>query len=304
MLPTILTVPDSSLDAYLKTIRTIPLLTAAEEQELGYRIQGHGDLHAATLLTLHNLRLAASMALRGMRSQLGWMVQRRDRETETVWSVDDAVQAANMGLWTAVFRFDPTKGFKFSTYATWWIRQSLGRLAEPFQYPVYVPTYMQNKLHQLLRAQMQAMMDLGRVPLSREIAERAGWSLEEVRACETYLGYRAISVDMPLSEDDETYTLAELVADPEADLFEQLEQQLLVQAVHEALGVLPARSAAMVMAYYGIGDDHPRTLEEVGRHYNLTRERIRQIIATSLKTLRTHPQALAALSGWVEDLAS
>jgi RNA polymerase primary sigma factor len=306
MLPAILTVPGDSLDAYLRTIGRIPLLTPEEERALAARIQEDGDSRAATLLALHNLRWAAKRALSGARAYVGWLGRVRTRDEEPVWSAADAVQAANVGLWTAVWRFEPAahNNGRFSTYATWWINQSLGRLADPWQYPVPVPAHEHLKLTRLKRAQQGLVHATGRIPTDAELATALAWPVAEVTARRAFLALQLLSLDKPLLTDEPDVTLVHAVADPAGDLWDQLQREILAQDVRRALEVLPRRSAAMVIAYYGIGDDHPRTLEEVGRHYGLTRERIRQIIAELLKMLRTHPKARAALSGWSEALAS
>lgn len=303
-LPDILTVPGDSLDAYLQRIHTIPLLAAPDEVALARRIAS-GDAAAAQQLAYHNLRLAASRALRAARVLTGWMsTHSGDSGSEPLWAPADAVQAANTGLWAAVWRFDPDAHHngRFTTYAVWWINQALGRLAEPWHYPIPVPSHEYAELRRLRKAQDRLTATLGRVPTTAELAGALEWPPARVTARQGFLATSLLSFDQPLTGDAPAITLAQVIEDPASDLWNLLEQQLLADDMRQALTVLPRRSAAIVMAYYGLGDDHPRTLEEVGRHYGLTRERIRQIIAASLRILRTHPQAQAALAGWATSL--
>lgn len=302
-LPDILTVPGVSLDAYLQRIHLIPLLSGPDERDLAGRI-AQGDVQAAQQLAYHNLRLAAHRALRATRLQTGWATRVRSSESEALWSPADGVQAANIGLWSAVWRFRPEAHHngRFSTYAVWWINQALMRLAEPWRYPIPVPPGEYAALRRLQKAQDQLTTRFGRVPTVPELAAALEWPPSQVESRQAFLAISLLNLDRPISPTTPELTPAQTVSDPTGDLWDQLERTLLEDDMRRALAVLPRRSAAIVMAYYGVGDDHPRTLEEVGRHYGLTRERIRQIIAQALFILRSHPEALAALSGWATSL--
>jgi RNA polymerase sigma factor (sigma-70 family) len=294
--PWSLAAPGESLDAYLRRLQAIPLLAPAEEAALAARIAA-GDAAAAQQLAYHNLRLAASRALRAARRPAGWLAG-ADPDT-AVWDLGDAVQAANLGLWAAVWRFDPAAhGTRFSTYAVWWITQSLQRLVEPWQHPIPVPVHEHAALRQLQQAQARLTQTLGRAPTHAELAAACGWPLAAVTAREAFLATRLLSLDAPLAADAPDLIPADVAADPRGSLWDQLEARLRADAVRAALATLPPRTAAIVQAYFGLDDDHPRTLRAVGRLFGVSGERVRQVIARALDTLRHDPAAQAALAGW------
>ena len=251
---------DDSVKMYLKDIGKVPLLSAEKEVELAKRME-EGDEEAKRTLSEANLRLVVSIAKRYVGRGMQFL---------------DLIQEGNLGLMKAVEKFDYTKGFKFSTYATWWIRQAITRAIADQARTIRIPVHMVETINKQVRATRQLLQKLGREPTPEEIAEHLGCSEERVREMEdSHLG-DVIEDNTALSPSD--------VA----------ESNMLKEQLVQVLNTLTPREEKVLRLRYGLDDSHPRTLEEVGREFNVTRERIRQIEAKALRKLR-HPNRLKKL---------
>ena len=267
---------------YLKEIGKAPLLTAEEEVELGKRIE-QGDELARKHLAESNLRLVVSIAKRYVGRGMLFL---------------DLIQEGNLGLIKAVEKFDYRKGFKFSTYATWWIRQAITRAIADQARTIRIPVHMVETINKLLRVQRQLLQELGREPLPEEISEVMDIPVERVIEIQK-ISQEPISLETPIGEEEDSH-LGDFIQDEnmpvpsEAAAFTLLTEQLV-----EVLGTLTEREERVLRLRFGLDDGRTRTLEEVGREFDVTRERIRQIEAKALRKLR-HPSRSRKLKDYLE----
>ena len=275
---------DDPVKVYLKDIGTVQLLTSEQEVELAKRIL-EGDERAKKELSERNLKLVVSIAKKYVnRSNMQFL---------------DLIQEGNMGLLKAVEKFDYTKGFRFSTYATWWIRQSITRAIADQARTIRIPVHMVETIHKLSRVSKQLMQELGRDPSNAEIAEKMG--ITEQRVCEIQkIAQDPVSLESPVGEEEES-RISDFVEDETVKSpIEDATQGLLKVQLMAVLSTLTPREQKVIRMRYGLDDSHPRTLEEVGREFNVTRERIRQIEAKALRKLR-NPNRSKKLQDYYED---
>ena len=262
-----------SLRLYLREIGKVPLLTADQEVYLAKRIE-RGDMGAKTQMIEANLRLVVSIA----KSYLGRGL-----------SFLDLIQEGSLGLIRAVEKFDYRKGYKFSTYATWWIRQAVTRAIADKSRTIRIPVHMVEKLNKAVHVERQLVQKLGREPLPAEIARELGMSADEVREI-LRMAQAPISLEKPIGEDEES-ELGDFVRDDtEPTPFDTATLNLRREDIERALESLPERERRVIELRYGLTGDRPRTLEDVGRAFGVTRERIRQIQDEALKKLRKRIQ--------------
>jgi RNA polymerase primary sigma factor len=268
---------DSSLDSlrlYLRSIGRVPLLSAAEEVTLAKRIE-RGDVTAKQHMVEANLRLVVSIAKGYMGRGLTFL---------------DLIQEGSLGLIRAVEKFDYRRGYKFSTYATWWIRQAVTRAIADKARTIRIPVHMAEKLNRVIHAERQLIQQLGREPTPAEIAAELQLPSIEVREI-LRMAQQPISLEKPVGEEDDS-ALADFVEDIAAESpFECASESLRRESVGRVLAVLPRREREVLEMRYGITGGRSRTLEEVGRAFNITRERVRQIENRTLKKLQTLPEA-------------
>lgn len=255
---------------YLREIGRIPLLTASQEKEVAKEYM-EGSKDAKDLLINSNLRLVVSIAKKYVGRGLPFL---------------DLIQEGNCGLIKAVEKFDYTKGFKFSTYATWWIRQSITRAIADQAKTIRIPVHMTETINKLTRIQRQLIQDLGRDPLPEEIAEKmTGMKAERVREIQR-IALDPVSLETPIGEEDDSH-LGDFIEDKTSiSPSDYTTSQLLKDEIALALNTLTAREEQVLQLRYGLLDGKTRTLEEVGREFQVTRERIRQIEAKALRKLR------------------
>jgi RNA polymerase primary sigma factor len=263
-----------SLRLYLREIGKVPLLTADQEVYLAKRIE-RGDMYAKTQMIEANLRLVVSIA----KSYLGRGL-----------SFLDLIQEGSLGLIRAVEKFDYRKGYKFSTYATWWIRQAVTRAIADKARTIRIPVHMVEKLNRVAHLERQLVQRLGREPEPEEIAHELRWSVREVRDI-LRVAQLPVSLEKPVGDEDES-ELGDFVADDAViEPFEEASEHLQREGVHKALNVLPERERQVIELRYGLSGMEPLTLEEVGQAFGVTRERIRQIENNTLKKLKQLPEA-------------
>ena len=264
---------NDSVKIYLKEIGKVRLLTAQEEVEIAKRI-ADGDEEAKQELINANLRLVISIAKRYAGRGMPFL---------------DLIQEGNMGLIKAVEKFDYTKGFKFSTYATWWIRQAITRAIADQARTIRIPVHMVETINKITRAQRQLVQELGRDPTAEEISEKLEGSLSPDRIREIQcINQEPVSLETPIGEEDDSH-LGDFIEDKEVvSPSEYTTKSLLKDELYDVLQELTDREARVLELRYGLLDNHPRTLEEVGKEFGVTRERIRQIEAKAIKKLR-HP---------------
>lgn len=273
---------DDAVRMYLKEIGKVPLLTGAEERELAIRME-QGDEEAKKKLCESNLRLVVSIAKRYLNRGLSFL---------------DLIQEGNLGLIKAVDKFDYTKGYKFSTYATWWIRQAITRSIADQARTIRIPVHMVETINKLIRISRQLLQELGREPTSEEIAKEMGITVEKVREIKK-ISQDPVSLETPIGEEEDSH-LGDFIPDDdvpapvEAAAYSMLKEQLM-----EVLDTLSDREKKVLMLRFGLEDGRPRTLEEVGKEFNVTRERIRQIEAKALRKLR-HPSRSKKLRDYLE----
>ncbi len=263
---------DDPVKMYLKDIGQAQLLTPEQEVELAKKII-EGDERAKKELSERNLKLVVSIAKKYVnRSSMQFL---------------DLIQEGNLGLLKAVEKFDYTKGFRFSTYATWWIRQSITRAIADQARTIRIPVHMVETIHRLSRVSKQLMQELGRDPTNAEIAERMG--LSENRVIEIQkIAQDPVSLESPVGEEDES-RISDFVEDESIKSpTDNAAQDILKTQLFQVIETLTPREQKVIRLRYGLDDSHPRTLEEVGKEFNVTRERIRQIEAKALRKLR-HP---------------
>ena len=275
---------DDPVKMYLKDIGKVPLLSAEEELELAKKAI-NGDEYAKARLCESNLRLVVSVAKRySSRTNMAFL---------------DLIQEGNIGLMKAVEKFDPVKGFRFSTYATWWIRQSVTRALADQARTIRIPVHMVETIHKLTRIKRQLLLDLGRDPTSAEIA--AAMEITEEKVAEIQkIAQDPISLENPVGEEDDS-KIADFIEDETIKSpAEVAAQNLLREQLLAVIDTLTPREQKVIRLRYGLDDSHPRTLEEVGKEFNVTRERIRQIEAKALRKLR-NPARSKKLAGFMED---
>jgi RNA polymerase primary sigma factor len=263
-----------SLRLYLRSIGRVPLLSGAEEVALARRIE-RGDTLAKQHMVEANLRLVVSIAKGYMGRGLTFL---------------DLIQEGSLGLIRAVEKFDYRRGYKFSTYATWWIRQAVTRAIADKARTIRIPVHMVEKLNKVSHAERQLIQSLGREPTPGEIARELQCPIAEVREIQR-MAQQPISLEKPVGEEDDS-ALADFVEDISAESpFEIASETLRRESVGRVLAVLPRREREVIEMRYGITGGRSRTLEEVGRAFNITRERVRQIENRTLKKLQTLPEA-------------
>jgi RNA polymerase primary sigma factor len=263
-----------SLQLFLKDIGKVRLLTAQEEVDLAKRIE-RGDLDAKQKMVESNLRLVVSIAKNYRNQGLPFL---------------DLIQEGTLGLVRAAEKFDYRKGFKFSTYATWWIRQAIARALADKARTIRIPVHVVEKLNKIGRAERKLVTELGREPTPEEIAEVTGIDPEEVDQIKRS-AQAPVSLEKPVGDEEES-EFGQFIADEKAESpFERAADLLTKEALREALENLSYRERRVLELRYGLGGEHPRTLDEVGRTFNVTRERIRQIENQSLKKLQSLAEA-------------
>jgi len=263
-----------SLRLYLRSIGRVPLLTAQEEVSLAKRIE-RGDMAAKQQMVEANLRLVVSIAKGYLGRGLTFL---------------DLIQEGSLGLIRAVEKFDYRRGYKFSTYATWWIRQAVTRAIADKGRTIRIPVHMVEKLNKVVHVERQLVQSLGREPTPEEIAAQLECHPREVRDI-LRMSQQPISLEKPIGEEDES-ELGDFVEDQTAESpFELASENLRRENVRKALAALPQREREVIEMRFGLTGERPRTLEEVGRAFNVTRERIRQIENHTLKKLESLPEA-------------
>ena len=263
-----------SLQLFLKDIGKVRLLTAQEEVDLAKRIE-RGDLDAKQKMVESNLRLVVSIAKNYRNQGLPFL---------------DLIQEGTLGLVRAAEKFDYRKGFKFSTYATWWIRQAIARALADKARTIRIPVHVVEKLNKIGRAERKLVTELGREPTPDEIAEVTGIDPEEVDSIKRS-AQAPVSLEKPVGDEEES-EFGQFIADEKAESpYDRAVDILTKEALREALENLSYRERRVLELRYGLGGEHPRTLDEVGRTFNVTRERIRQIENQSLKKLQSLAEA-------------
>ncbi|MFL1674277.1 RNA polymerase sigma factor RpoD [Paenibacillus dendritiformis] len=267
---------------YLKEIGRVPLLSAEEEIELAKRIE-QGDSEAKKRLTEANLRLVVSIAKRYVGRGMLFL---------------DLIQEGNMGLIKAVEKFDHSKGYKFSTYATWWIRQAITRAIADQARTIRIPVHMVETINKLVRVSRQLLQELGREPTPEEIAAEMELSVEKVREI-MKIAQEPVSLETPIGEEDDSH-LGDFIEDQEALApADAAAYELLKEQLEDVLDTLTEREENVLRLRFGLDDGRTRTLEEVGKVFGVTRERIRQIEAKALRKLR-HPSRSKRLKDFLE----
>ena len=276
---------DDPVKVYLKEIGRVPLLTPEEETELALKIQAGGPEgeKAKQRLSEANLRLVVSIAKRYVGRGMLFL---------------DLIQEGNLGLIRAVEKIDYQEGFKFSTYATWWIRQAITRAIADQARTIRIPVHMVETINKLVRVQRQLLQDLGRDPTPEEIGTEMDMSADRVREIQK-ISQEPVSLETPIGEEEDSQ-LGDFIEDsqaivpPDAASFSMLQEQLT-----QVLDSLADRERKVIELRFGLVDGHPRTLEEVGREFGVTRERIRQIESKTLAKLR-HPSRSSKLKDYIE----
>lgn len=267
---------------YLKEIGKVPLLSADEEISLAQRME-QGDEDAKKRLAEANLRLVVSIAKRYVGRGMLFL---------------DLIQEGNLGLIKAVEKFDYRKGYKFSTYATWWIRQAITRAIADQARTIRIPVHMVETINKLIRVQRQLLQELGREPTPEEVSEKMNLSVDRVREIQK-ISQEPVSLETPIGEEEDSH-LGDFIQDDnvpvpaEAAAFTLLKEQLV-----DVLGTLTEREQKVLRLRFGLDDGRARTLEEVGKEFNVTRERIRQIEAKALRKLR-HPSRSRKLRDYLD----
>lgn len=273
---------DDPVKMYLKDIGKVPLLSPDEETELAKRMID-GDETAKKLLSEANLRLVVSIAKRYMGRGMQFL---------------DLIQEGNLGLMKAVEKFDYQKGFKFSTYATWWIRQAITRAIADQARTIRIPVHMVETINKLGRATRKLSQELGREPTDEEIAKEMDLPVDRVREIRK-IAQDPVSLETPIGEEEDSH-LSDFIEDEKSTApTDAVSSTMLKEQLLGILSTLTPREEKVLRLRYGLDDGRPRTLEEVGREFNVTRERIRQIEAKSLRKLR-HPSRSKRLKDFID----
>lgn len=264
---------DDSIQMYLREIGKVSLLNGEEEIDLAKKT-ARGDMNARKKLTEANLRLVVSIAKKYMGRNLGFL---------------DLIQEGNLGLFRAVEKFDWTKGYKFSTYATWWIRQAITRALADQSRTIRIPVHMVETLNKYAQAERQLVQDLGREPLPEEIAAEMGIEVEKVYHLKK-ISQETVSIDSPVGEDDgEDSSLGDFIVDEDTTKPNEMAgRQILKEYVQNVLKDLDPREQKILKMRFGLEDGVTHTLEDVGEEFGVTRERIRQIESKALEKIREH----------------
>ncbi len=263
------TTTDDSLRMYLRDIGRIPLLSAAEEVSLAKRME-RGDMEAKSRLVEANLRLVVSIAKRYLGRGLSFL---------------DLIQEGNLGLIRAVEKFDYRRGYKFSTYATWWIRQAVTRAIADQARTIRIPVHMVEKLNHLVRAKRQLVQDLGREPTPEEIAKSMDTTVEKVQHL-IKISQSPVSLEKPVGDEEEAELGDFLEDEGTPKPMDAAMVEIKKDDLNKVLDSLPHRERKILELRYGLNGEHPRTLEQIGRRFGVTRERIRQIEANTLARLK------------------
>ena len=273
---------DDPVRLYLKEIGKVPLVSGEQEKELAERMMA-GDESAKTQLVEANLRLVVSIAKRYVGRGMYFL---------------DLIQEGNLGLMKAVEKFDYTKGFKFSTYATWWIRQAITRAIADQARTIRIPVHMVETIHKVSRYSRQMMQEMGREPTPEEIAEKLGMSAEKVREI-IKVGQDPVSLETPIGEEEDSH-LGDFIPDEDTPSpAEATSANILREELERQLHTLTPRERHVIKLRFGLYDGRTRTLEEVGKEFDITRERIRQIEAKALRKLR-HPSRSRKLKDYLD----
>lgn len=273
---------DDPVRMYLKEIGRVPLLTPEEEKELAERM-AQGDEEAKNRLVEANLRLVVSIAKRYVGKGMFFL---------------DLIQEGNIGLMKAVDKFDYEKGFKFSTYATWWIRQAITRAIADQARTIRIPVHMVETIHKVSRYSRQMLQELGREATAEEIGEKMGMSADKVREI-MKIAQDPVSLETPIGEEEDSH-LGDFIPDDDAPQPSEIASATILREVIEReLHTLTPREEHVIKLRFGLYDGRSRTLEEVGKEFDITRERIRQIEAKALRKLR-HPSRARHLKGFLD----
>ena len=273
---------DDPVRMYLKEIGRVPLLSAEEEKELAEKMSA-GDEDAKNKLVEANLRLVVSIAKRYVGKGMFFL---------------DLIQEGNIGLMKAVDKFDYEKGFKFSTYATWWIRQAITRAIADQARTIRIPVHMVETIHKVSRYSRQMLQELGREATAEEIGEKMGISAEKVREI-MKIAQDPVSLETPIGEEEDSH-LGDFIPDDDAPQPAEIASATILREVIEReLHTLTPREEHVIKLRFGLYDGRSRTLEEVGKEFDITRERIRQIEAKALRKLR-HPSRARHLKGFLD----
>ena len=273
---------DDPVRMYLKEIGRVPLLSVEQEQILAQRMK-EGDEKAKNSIVEANLRLVVSIAKKHLNKGMAFL---------------DLIQEGNLGLMKAVEKFDSYRGFKFSTYATWWIRQAITRAIADQARTVRIPVHMVETIHKVSRASRQLLQEYGREPTPEEIAEKIGMTAEKVRDTMKY-ALDPISLETPIGEEEDSH-LGDFIPDEDSPApAEAASYTLLKEQINEVLHTLTPREEQVLKLRFGLEDGRTRTLEEVGKEFDITRERIRQIEAKALRKLR-HPSRSKRLKDYLD----
>ena len=273
---------DDPVRLYLKEIGKVPLLTTDREKELAERMMA-GDESAKTELVEANLRLVVSIAKRYVGRGMFFL---------------DLIQEGNLGLMKAVDKFDYTKGYKFSTYATWWIRQAITRAIADQAHTIRIPVHMVETIHKVSRYSRQLLQEYGREATAEEIGEKMGMSAEKVREI-MKIAQDPVSLETPIGEEEDSH-LGDFIPDDDTPSpAEATSTNILREELEKQLHTLTPREEHVIKLRFGLYDGRTRTLEEVGKEFDITRERIRQIEAKALRKLR-HPSRARHLKGFME----
>jgi RNA polymerase primary sigma factor len=275
---------DDSLKVYLNQIGDHDLLTAEEEQKLGKRIEEDDDEQAKEELMNCNLRLVVSVAKKYLNQGLPFL---------------DLIQEGNLGLMKAINKFDYKKGYKFSTYATWWIRQAIGRAISQQSRTIRVPNYMVEKMNRLVKETCKLIQKIGREPTDEELADKLDVTKQEIKTIKKNLG-EPTSLDKKVGDSEDYGFLADFVEDPKSISPEQRTEDLFLKnTIHNILETLSDREAEILKLRFSLIDGRDYTLEEISSKFDLTRERIRQIEAKALRKMR-HPSRCKELEDYIK----
>ena len=273
---------DDPVKVYLKEIGRVPLLSAEEEVELAIRMS-EGDVAAKKRLSEANLRLVVSIAKRYVGRGMQFL---------------DLIQEGNLGLIKAVEKFDHTKGFKFSTYATWWIRQAITRAIADQARTIRIPVHMVETINKVKKVNSQLLHENGHEPTNEQIAEKLEMPVEKVREI-MRVAQEPVSLETPIGEEEDSH-LGDFIPDEDAPAPSDVASHtMLKEQLAEVLSTLTPREEKVLRLRFGLEDGRSRTLEEVGKEFNVTRERIRQIEAKALRKLR-HPSRSKKLKDFLE----